>query len=117
MMMPTLDTYCRLCHLTARSDVYSFGAWRQGLCFVIASLSQDHYRLAFMDDFEPSSHVADSTKSDNDNDEVAAMAKSLKKKAKEFKQQEAHENVNAESYIVNAENARSKKKLKSSKSN
>ncbi|XP_038973847.1 probable serine/threonine-protein kinase PBL8 isoform X3 [Phoenix dactylifera] len=51
MMMPTLDTYCRLCHLTARSDVYSFGAWRQGLCFVIASLSQDHYRLAFMDDF------------------------------------------------------------------
>ncbi|XP_073115443.1 KRR1 small subunit processome component isoform X3 [Elaeis guineensis] len=33
---------------------------------------------AFIPPKEPSSHVADSTKSDNDNDEVAAMAMSLK---------------------------------------
>ncbi|KAG1367576.1 KRR1 small subunit processome component [Cocos nucifera] len=72
---------------------------------------------AFIPPKEPSSHVADSTKSDNDGDEVAAMAMSLKKKAKKFKQQEAHENVNAELYIANAENARSKQKLKSSESN
>lgn len=41
----------------------------------------------------------------------------LQKKAKDFKKQEARENVNAESYIANAESARSKKKLKSSQSN
>lgn len=53
---------------------------------------------------------------DNKSSEVVAMAKSLKKKAKEFRNNQDDQNVNAESYIANADQARPKKKKKSSKS-
>ncbi|XP_038982062.1 uncharacterized protein LOC120110615 isoform X1 [Phoenix dactylifera] len=41
----------QLDHISSFLQRFAPPAWRQGLCFVIASLSQDHYRLAFMDDF------------------------------------------------------------------
>ncbi|KAJ4774540.1 KRR1 small subunit processome component [Rhynchospora pubera] len=52
----------------------------------------------------------------NENSEVAAMAKSLKRKAKEFRNNQADGDVRAESYIANADQARPKKKKLSSKS-
>ncbi|PKU75141.1 hypothetical protein MA16_Dca018408 [Dendrobium catenatum] len=53
-------------------------------------------------------------KSDNETHDAASIAKSLKEKAKEFKNHEKHDNINVESYIHNAEN-RPAKKPKSSK--
>ncbi|KAJ3684770.1 hypothetical protein LUZ61_013934 [Rhynchospora tenuis] len=52
----------------------------------------------------------------NENSEVAAMAKSLKRKAKEFRNNQADRDVRAESYLANADQARPKKKKLLSKS-
>ncbi|KAL5221113.1 hypothetical protein ABZP36_025826 [Zizania latifolia] len=57
-----------------------------------------------------------SAKSTNDNNEIADMTKSLKKKAKEFRNNEAQKNVKLESYVASNEESRSKKKHKASKS-
>lgn len=51
------------------------------------------------------------TRSENENNDVAVMAMSLKKKAKEFGKQKLGENINAESYIA-AAGEPSKKKSK-----
>jgi ribosomal RNA assembly protein len=59
---------------------------------------------------------AGSSRANNEKSEVAAIAKSLKKKAKEFRNNQADQNVRAESYIANADQARPNKKKKSSKS-
>ncbi|XP_068660262.1 KRR1 small subunit processome component [Aristolochia californica] len=55
----------------------------------------------------------DSAKStEDDKNDVTAMAKSLKKKAKELGKQKAVENINAESYIADPEKVNPKKKSK-----
>ncbi|KAJ3695016.1 hypothetical protein LUZ60_000393 [Juncus effusus] len=59
--------------------------------------------------------VSEPGSSSKANNEVAAIAKSLKEKAKKFKNQQMDGNVQAESYIANAELVRPKKKKKSSK--
>ncbi|XP_062219482.1 KRR1 small subunit processome component homolog [Phragmites australis] len=59
---------------------------------------------------------SESDKTTNDNNEIADIAKSLKKKAKEFRRNEAQENVRAESYLASTEEPRPKKKHKSTKS-
>ncbi|WOL20415.1 hypothetical protein Cni_G29220 [Canna indica] len=66
---------------------------------------------SFVPPKEPSSNMSD--KPDKDTNDLAAMTKSLKSKAKELKKHEAHDNVRAESYIANAESSRPKKKSKS----
>uniref|UniRef100_A0A0E0JN74 KRR1 small subunit processome component n=1 Tax=Oryza punctata TaxID=4537 RepID=A0A0E0JN74_ORYPU len=60
----------------------------------------------------------ESAKSTINNDEIVDMAKSLKKKAKEFRKNEEQENVRLESYcnFASNEGSRPKKKLKLSKS-
>ncbi|KAF0921103.1 hypothetical protein E2562_038628 [Oryza meyeriana var. granulata] len=58
----------------------------------------------------------ESAKSTSNKDGIADTAKSLKKKAKEFRKNEAQENVRLESYVASNEGSRPKKKHKSSKS-
>ncbi|OAY78965.1 hypothetical protein ACMD2_20224, partial [Ananas comosus] len=41
-------------------------------------------------------HAANSAKINNENNDVAAIAKSLKKKAKDFQKNQEHENIRAE---------------------
>ncbi|KAG0485045.1 hypothetical protein HPP92_008910 [Vanilla planifolia] len=62
----------------------------------------------------PKDPTRDNTKSVDDKDDVAAMARSLKEKTKELAKREEHKNIKAESYIADVENLPSKK-LKSSK--
>ncbi|RVW61356.1 KRR1 small subunit processome component [Vitis vinifera] len=69
---------------------------------------------AFVPPMEPM--VQDPSKSADDKNDVAAMAMSLKKKAKEFGKQKSLENVNPETYIAASGEAPSKKKRKHSKS-
>uniref|UniRef100_A0A0E0C6Y4 KRR-R motif-containing protein 1 n=1 Tax=Oryza meridionalis TaxID=40149 RepID=A0A0E0C6Y4_9ORYZ len=57
----------------------------------------------------------ESAKSIINNGEIADMAKSLKKKAKEFRKNEEQENVRLESYVASNEGSRPKKKHKLSK--
>ncbi|PWZ30696.1 KRR1 small subunit processome component [Zea mays] len=57
-----------------------------------------------------------SDKNASDNSEIADIAKSLKRKAKEFRKNEAQESVIAESYIASNDELRQKKKKKSTKS-
>ncbi|XP_052140054.1 KRR1 small subunit processome component homolog [Oryza glaberrima] len=57
----------------------------------------------------------ESAKSIINNGEIADMAKSLKKKAKEFRKNEEQENVRLESYVASSEGSRPKKKHKLSK--
>uniref|UniRef100_A0A2N9IPT3 KRR1 small subunit processome component second KH domain-containing protein n=1 Tax=Fagus sylvatica TaxID=28930 RepID=A0A2N9IPT3_FAGSY len=65
----------------------------------------------------PEESRKEDTKSNDDNKDVAAMARSLKKKAKEFGQQKLAENVNAEDYIASAgEPSKKKKKSKRTES-
>ncbi|XP_074570800.1 KRR1 small subunit processome component homolog [Curcuma longa] len=68
---------------------------------------------AFVPPKEPS-QISDSNKSDKDKNDLVAMTKSLKNKAKELKMHEAHDNVRADSFIANAESSRPKKKSRSS---
>ncbi|XP_042418451.1 KRR1 small subunit processome component homolog [Zingiber officinale] len=68
---------------------------------------------AFVPPKEPS-QISDSNKSDNDKNDLFAMTKSLKNKAKELKMHEAHDYVRADSFIANAESSRPKKKSKPS---
>ncbi|XP_042413776.1 KRR1 small subunit processome component homolog [Zingiber officinale] len=68
---------------------------------------------AFVPPKEPS-QISDSNKSDNDKNDLFAMTKSLKNKAKELKMHEAHDNVRADSFIANAESSRPKKKSRHS---
>eukprot|EP00262_Sarcandra_glabra_P011597 TRINITY_DN2820_c0_g2_i6.p1 TRINITY_DN2820_c0_g2~~TRINITY_DN2820_c0_g2_i6.p1 ORF type:complete len:383 (+),score=110.92 TRINITY_DN2820_c0_g2_i6:351-1499(+) len=70
---------------------------------------------AFVPPEESSKQVSNSIKSEDDKDEVAALARSLKKKAKEFGKQKAFENINAESYIVDAEKPPANKKIRKAK--
>lgn len=72
---------------------------------------------AFIPPKEIVSNPSDSTKSGNDKNEMTDVAMSLKKKVKEFKNHVAHGNINAESYIADAEKLPPKKKSKSSKTN
>lgn len=69
---------------------------------------------AFVPPMEPM--MQDPSKSADDKNDVAAMAMSLKKKAKEFGKQKSLENVNPETYIAASGEAPSKKKRKHSKS-
>nr|CAB3478107.1 unnamed protein product [Digitaria exilis] len=65
----------------------------------------------------PKEHTAGPSEPDktaNDNSEIADRAKSLKKKAKEFRKSEAQENFRAESYLASNEESRPKK-MKSTK--
>ncbi|KAM0903738.1 hypothetical protein ACQ4PT_018498 [Festuca glaucescens] len=55
-----------------------------------------------------------STKTTGDNNGIADIAKSLKKKAKKLRNSEAQENVKIESYVASNEESHSKKKHKSS---
>uniref|UniRef100_J3NF46 KRR1 small subunit processome component n=1 Tax=Oryza brachyantha TaxID=4533 RepID=J3NF46_ORYBR len=71
---------------------------------------------AFVPPKEDTSTPYESAKSTSNSDEIADMAKSLKKKAKEFRKNEAQENVRLESYVASNEGLRPKKKHKSSKS-
>lgn len=71
---------------------------------------------AFVPPKENTAGPSESGKSTNDNNEIADMAKSLKKKAKEFRKNEAQENVRIESYVASNEESRPTKKHKSSKS-
>lgn len=71
---------------------------------------------AFVPPKEDTATPYESAKSTSNNDEIADMAKSLKKKAKEFRKSEAQENVRLESYVASNEGSRPKKKHKSSKS-
>ncbi|ONM38778.1 RNA-binding KH domain-containing protein [Zea mays] len=67
----------------------------------------------------PKENTAGPSKSDknaSDNSEIADIAKSLKRKAKEFRKNEAQESVIAESYIASNDELRQKKKKKSTKS-
>uniref|UniRef100_A0A0D9V4W2 KRR1 small subunit processome component n=1 Tax=Leersia perrieri TaxID=77586 RepID=A0A0D9V4W2_9ORYZ len=65
---------------------------------------------AFVPPKEDNATPYESAKSTNDNSEIADMAKSLKKKAKEFRKTEAQENVRLESYVASNEGSRQKKK-------
>lgn len=71
---------------------------------------------AFVPPKEDTATPYESAKSTSNNDEIADMAKSLKKKAKELRKSEAQENVRLESYVASNEGSRPKKKHKSSKS-
>ncbi|OEL32654.1 KRR1 small subunit processome component-like protein [Dichanthelium oligosanthes] len=70
---------------------------------------------AFVPPKENTAGPSESDKTANNNSEMADIAKSLKKKAKEFRKNEAQENVKAESYLASNEESRLKKK-KSTKS-
>ncbi|XBI18561.1 KRR1 small subunit processome component [Aegilops tauschii subsp. strangulata] len=68
---------------------------------------------AFVPPKENTAGLSESAKSTNDN-EIADITKSLKKKAKKFRNSEAEENVKIESYVASNEESRSKKKRRSS---
>ncbi|KAM3331674.1 hypothetical protein ACQJBY_027549 [Aegilops geniculata] len=68
---------------------------------------------AFVPPKENTAGLSESAKSTNDN-EIADITKSLKKKAKKFRNSEAEENVKIESYVASNEGSHSKKKRKSS---
>ncbi|XP_020105484.1 uncharacterized protein LOC109722032 isoform X2 [Ananas comosus] len=51
---------------------------------------------AFISPTENPGHAANSAKINNENNDVAAIAKSLKKKAKDFQKNQEHENIRAE---------------------
>ncbi|KAM3350523.1 hypothetical protein ACQJBY_022946 [Aegilops geniculata] len=68
---------------------------------------------AFVPPKENTAGLSESAKSTNDN-EIADITKSLKKKAKKFRNSEAEENVKIESYVASNEESHSKKKRKSS---
>uniref|UniRef100_A0A6V7QRU5 KRR-R motif-containing protein 1 n=1 Tax=Ananas comosus var. bracteatus TaxID=296719 RepID=A0A6V7QRU5_ANACO len=51
---------------------------------------------AFIAPTENPGHAADSAKINNENNDVAAIAKSLKKKEKDFQKNQQHENIRAE---------------------
>ncbi|CAO1945761.1 unnamed protein product [Urochloa humidicola] len=70
---------------------------------------------AFVPPKENTAGPSESDMTANDNSGIADIAKSLKKKAKEFRNIEAQENVRVESYLANNEEPRPKKK-KSTKS-
>ncbi|WVZ69089.1 hypothetical protein U9M48_017933 [Paspalum notatum var. saurae] len=70
---------------------------------------------AFVPPKENNAGPSESDKNANSNNGIADIAKSLKKKAKEFRKNEALENVRAESYIASNEASREKKKKKSTK--
>ncbi|CAM0882383.1 unnamed protein product [Alopecurus aequalis] len=69
---------------------------------------------AFVPPKENTAGLSQSTKTANDNDEIADITKSLKKKSKKFRNSEAQENVKIESYVASNEESHSKKKSKSS---
>ncbi|KAJ1254977.1 hypothetical protein BS78_03G254800 [Paspalum vaginatum] len=71
---------------------------------------------AFVPPKENNAGTSEPDKNADGNNGIADIAKSLKKKAKEFRKNEAQENVRAESYIASNEAAREKKKKKSTKS-
>lgn len=64
--------------------------------------------------FVPPKENTQSTKTTNDNNEIADITKSLKKKAKKFRNSEEQENVKIKSYVASNEEPHSKKKHKSS---
>uniref|UniRef100_A0ACD5W0W9 Uncharacterized protein n=1 Tax=Avena sativa TaxID=4498 RepID=A0ACD5W0W9_AVESA len=64
--------------------------------------------------FVPPKENTQSTKTASDNNEIADITKSLKKKAKKFRNSEAQENVKIESYVASNEESLSKKKRKPS---
>ncbi|KAM0903739.1 hypothetical protein ACQ4PT_018498 [Festuca glaucescens] len=64
--------------------------------------------------FVPPKENTQSTKTTGDNNGIADIAKSLKKKAKKLRNSEAQENVKIESYVASNEESHSKKKHKSS---
>lgn len=64
--------------------------------------------------FVPPKENTQSIKTANDNNEIADITKSLKKKAKKFRNSEAQENVKIESYVASNEESLSKKKRKPS---
>ncbi|KAM0920793.1 hypothetical protein ACQ4PT_007276 [Festuca glaucescens] len=64
--------------------------------------------------FVPPKENTQSTKTTNDNNGIADIAKSLKKKTKKLRNSEAQENVKIESYVASNEESHSKKKHKSS---
>ncbi|KAF7023196.1 hypothetical protein CFC21_035765 [Triticum aestivum] len=68
---------------------------------------------AFVPPKENTAGLSESAKSTNAN-EIADITKSLKKKAKKFRNSEAEENVKIESYVASNEESHSKKKHKSS---
>ncbi|VAH78353.1 unnamed protein product [Triticum turgidum subsp. durum] len=68
---------------------------------------------AFVPPKENTAGLSESVKSTNDN-EIADITKSLKKKAKKFRNSEAEENVKIESYVASNGESHSKKKRKSS---
>ncbi|KAL6839821.1 hypothetical protein ACP4OV_029631 [Aristida adscensionis] len=70
---------------------------------------------AFVPPKENTAGISESDKTTNDN-EMADLAKSLKKKAKEFRKSEAQESVRVESYLASTEETHPKKKKKSTKS-
>ncbi|CAO2166165.1 unnamed protein product [Urochloa humidicola] len=70
---------------------------------------------AFVPPKENTAGPSESNMTANANSGIADIAKSLKKKAKEFRNNEAQENVRVESYLANNEEPRPKKK-KSTKS-
>ncbi|OAY85412.1 KRR1 small subunit processome component [Ananas comosus] len=70
---------------------------------------------AFVPPKENPAHASDSAITNEESKDVAAIAKSLKKKTKDFKKYQEHENVRAESYIASSEEPRPKKKNKTSK--
>nr|CAB3474063.1 unnamed protein product [Digitaria exilis] len=70
---------------------------------------------AFVPPKENTAGPSEPDKTANDNSEIADRAKSLKKKAKEFRKSEAQENFRAESYLASNEESRLKK-MKSTKS-
>lgn len=71
---------------------------------------------AFVPPKENTAGPSESEKNARDNSEIADIAKSLKKKAKEFRKNEAQESVKAESYLASNDELRQKKKKKSTKS-
>ncbi|KAL6615928.1 hypothetical protein ACP70R_038198 [Stipagrostis hirtigluma subsp. patula] len=71
---------------------------------------------AFVPPKENTAGPSESDKTTNNNNEIADLAKSLKKKAKEFRKNEAQENVRVESYLASTGETRPKKNKKSSKS-
>ncbi|TKW16379.1 hypothetical protein SEVIR_5G297000v4 [Setaria viridis] len=70
---------------------------------------------AFVPPKENTTGPSESDKTANDNSGIGDLAKSLKKKAKEFRKNEAQENVRVESYLASNEESRPKKE-KSTKS-
>ncbi|GJM93349.1 hypothetical protein PR202_ga09897 [Eleusine coracana subsp. coracana] len=59
---------------------------------------------------------SESDKATNDSNERTNLAKSLKKKANDFRKNQAQENIRAELYLASTEESLPKKKLKSTKS-